>query len=516
MGLIFKIAFRNLFRHFGKSLVIGTILFIGAMFMAVGNGIIAGTVNGIEENIIDRAIGDITLLSADQKDDNIMGPKPMKVIGNYAAVKAVLESQNYVKDFIPITRGVAVSLDVSMSVDMGDPGFSILYGTDFEKSQKMFDYPVVIVEGQMLQPGQRGILINESERKRIYEMNDIWLLPKDGSIIKANLPPNALDKIDTLRTRDDMVLMGMGDGYAASDIRLPILGIYKFRNLNRIFERLNLVDLESFRECFDYVTSADANTELSESSKDLLEMGEDELPDLFSEGNAIVEAETRPEDYSFDAVRKQVKVKEERNRNLDLDKGAFNVISVRVKKGADRYQAVEDLNNAFQKAGVDKFVRAVSWKDSFGYLADFILFFRLTLTVLVNFIFFVAIVVIINTLSMAAMERIYEIGMMRAVGAQRGFVGKVFFAETAILSMTFGTLGMLFGIVIVLFLASLQIKGTGPMVQMAFGGDMFHPMIDLKSFITGIIQLVIVTIIAMIYPIVLARRITPLDAINRE
>ena len=52
MGLTFKIAFRNLFRHLGKSLVIGTILFVGAMFMSIGNGIIAGTENGIEENII--------------------------------------------------------------------------------------------------------------------------------------------------------------------------------------------------------------------------------------------------------------------------------------------------------------------------------------------------------------------------------------------------------------------------------------------------------------------------------
>ncbi len=75
---------------------------------------------------------------------------------------------------------------------------------------------------------------------------------------------------------------------------------------------------------------------------------------------------------------------------------------------------------------------------------------------------------------------------------------------------------MIFGTMIVFFLAALKIPATGPMMQMAFGGDTFHPMLDLQSIILGIIQLTVVTLIAMVYPIILARRITPLDAINRE
>jgi ABC-type antimicrobial peptide transport system permease subunit len=174
------------------------------------------------------------------------------------------------------------------------------------------------------------------------------------------------------------------------------------------------------------------------------------------------------------------------------------------------------MNTAFRKANIDSDVRAVSWEAAFGYLAELILFFRIVLSMLVNFIFFVAVVVIINTLSMTAMERTYEIGMMRAIGAEKGFVGKMFFTETSLLSFLFGGLGMGAGMAIVLILAAAEIPATGSMMRLVFGGDTFKPMIDVNSIILGIIQLMIVTLISMIYPIILARSITPLEAITGD
>jgi ABC-type antimicrobial peptide transport system permease subunit len=201
---------------------------------------------------------------------------------------------------------------------------------------------------------------------------------------------------------------------------------------------------------------------------------------------------------------------------LDLDEGAYNLVFVKLKKRASIDRAVNNLNAAFKSAKIDSDVRAVAWKDSFGILAQFILFFRITLNLIVNFIYFVAIVVIVNTLTMAAMERTYEIGMMRAVGAQKGFIGMMFLTETSLLSFLFGGLGMISGIVIVSITAAAKIPAHSEMTMMVFGGDTFHPILDGSSIVIGIIQLVIVTLIAMIYPLILSRRITPLDALNRD
>jgi len=54
------------------------------------------------------------------------------------------------------------------------------------------------------------------------------------------------------------------------------------------------------------------------------------------------------------------------------------------------------------------------------------------------------------------------------------------------------------------------------MVQLLFGGDTFKPFLSLLDVGLALIQLVIVTIIAVIYPIRLASNIKPLDAISRD
>jgi len=52
--LLWKIAWRNVWRHYGRSLIIGAILFSGALLMTVGNAVINGAQQGFEENWASR------------------------------------------------------------------------------------------------------------------------------------------------------------------------------------------------------------------------------------------------------------------------------------------------------------------------------------------------------------------------------------------------------------------------------------------------------------------------------
>jgi putative ABC transport system permease protein len=121
-----------------------------------------------------------------------------------------------------------------------------------------------------------------------------------------------------------------------------------------------------------------------------------------------------------------------------------------------------------------------------------------------------------NTLSMAAMERVSEIGMMRAVGAKKRFVSTMFLAETAMLSGVFGGAGIGLGIGAVWGLSALQIASKNEMMQLFYGGDTFHPMLSAWDILICVGALIGVTILSVIYPVIVARRITPLDAITRE
>jgi ABC-type antimicrobial peptide transport system permease subunit len=134
----------------------------------------------------------------------------------------------------------------------------------------------------------------------------------------------------------------------------------------------------------------------------------------------------------------------------------------------------------------------------------------------VMLIFFVAIIIIMNTLSMAALERVSEIGMMRAVGAQKSFIARMFFAETAVISFIFGGAGIVIGIIVVFILNLLHITTDNQILELLFGGNVFRPTLGIGDIVIGVIELSLVTVLATLYPLKVARRITPLDAITRD
>ena len=92
----------------------------------------------------------------------------------------------------------------------------------------------------------------------------------------------------------------------------------------------------------------------------------------------------------------------------------------------------------------------------------------------------------------------------------------MFFWETAMLSFVFGGTGIAAGYIIVNVLALCKFTTDNDMVQLLYGGDTFHPFLSGGDIFLAVFQLAIVTLIAVIYPMLVARSITPLDAITRE
>jgi len=161
--------------------------------------------------------------------------------------------------------------------------------------------------------------------------------------------------------------------------------------------------------------------------------------------------------------------------------------------------------------------KAISWKKAAGSIGDMVSFIKVILIVFVTLLFLVAAIIITNTLSMSAIERTTEIGMMRAVGADKNFIAKMFASETAILSFFFGGLGMVIGAIVLPLISWLKIPaGTNDFLLLVFGGDYFNPILDTGDITAGILILAFVTVLAMLYPVIVATRITPLEAIARD
>jgi putative ABC transport system permease protein len=505
-SLALKIAWRNLWRHKGKSLVIGVILFFGSVLMTVGNGMISGTEQGLSDNIVNLFTGDIVVVSDQQEKNNVLfdfSGKPLKVIKNYEAAKKALAQEAIIQDFLPATAGAVYVLSGADMYPM------YLLGVDIERYRKVFPESIVITEGRMLKPQERGVLIAEEARKQSYDYMNIWLLPEGAPLDKKKLPRDVLEGVNSLDIRRDLVFIGASTSNSTLDIRVPITGVITFKALNKIWGNYCIVDIESFREAHNYVTGADSEVEISAAEKKLLES--DELDQFFSSENVVENTNITQESISIKDIQAQTK---RQAKNYSIDAGSYNIALVKLKKGVSQQKSLRDLNQTFKKNHLK--VRAVSWKDSVGTIGSMAATIKVALNIFIIFIFFVAIIVIMNTLSMAALERVAEIGMMRAIGARKGFLRKMYIYETGILSFFGGGWGIIVGIIIIYTLKAANITTTNEFLQLVYGGDKLSPLYTAGDFILGIIELGIVTFLSVLYPLRVVGKIAPLDAITRE
>ncbi len=510
MKLILKIAWRNIVRHKGKSIVIGVILFIGSLLMTIGNGVIAGMNRGIERNIVNAFLGDIVIISDKQRSDNVllefMGT-PIEPVNNYPAIKKVLvplAQQGYVEKFLPIGKNMVMALSELSE----NPGFIYLIGTDIEAYQKMFPGSLTVVEGRMLQPKERGLIVPEWARSEYFLASNIWFISEGGTLVKENLTKEAKEDIASIRLSSSAVLLGMSDKNSTTDIRFMIKGIVKYRSLNTIFGHFTIADIESYRECLGYISATDKAVEIPQEEKKLLDMESNDLDSMFTDTSLIVSNER--------SVPRVVEKKPAGAVNVpqDVENGTYNMVLVKVKDGVSRTKAVKDLNVTLSNANLG--VRAVPWHKAAGPIGSMTLIIKGALFVFVTILFFVAIIIIVNTLTMAALERTPELGMMRAIGAKKGFVGGMFLGETAVLSGVFGIAGILVGIIVINVIPLLHITTKNDMLQLVYGGDAFHPILQAPDILLTLVQLFFVTVLAALYPMHVAKNITPLDAIAKD
>jgi len=512
MNLIIKIAWRNIMRHRGKSLVIGAILFTGALLMTVGNGVISGMDAGLQKNIVEGFCGDALLVSDKQESDNVfldpMG-KAVEPVNNYKAIDSALGAIPYVKKWLPIGKNFAMALNDDGGVADG----VFVLGVDMEKYRRFFDGNLKLFAGRFLNENEPGVLIPTGWRKQFGEYYNVLFTPEGAKIDTAMLGKDVTSRLADMTVKHSVVYMGMNMNNTTTDVRVPVRGIVKYRSLNTIWGNFPIVDIESYRECQGYFSAQATTASVKKEDLDLLGKADGSLDDLFSQGDLVVtqKVSTAPAalaEGSLAVTRDTVR------KTVDPDAGTFNLVLLRFAKGQKLDKSVEVLNKflAEKKLGV----RAVTWKKATGMIGSMAGLIKTSLFVFVMFLFFVAIIIIVNTLSMAAIERTAEIGMMRAIGARKGFIRAMFLGETATLSAVFGGAGVLVGILAVNIITAFNITTDNDMVQLLYGGDTFRPLLSLLDMALVVVQLVIVTFIAVIYPIRVASNITPLDAVSRE
>ena len=332
--------------------------------------------------------------------------------------------------------------------EAGKAGDEFVFGVNFDDYQRFFLDNVILVAGALLKNGERGILISDETRKNIFDRQKFWIIPEGKELEQDQLTPKAKEKAakGTLTIKRELVLLGYSKNSMGIDIRLPVKGIFRFKQFNKIWGINNFMDIESYRECFGDITAADKIVALSKEQQALLATEGDKL---FADTEMVEEANLTTDRYDVAAMQQQTR---RTPTKINLDDGAYNLVTVKLKPGITLAEGYARLSRALTEAKLG--VTVLTWKDALGEAEAITAIMQGGLFTFVMFVFFVAILIIMNTLIIAILERTAEIGMMRAIGARKGFVGGMFLAETLQLSIVFGGAGMVFGILLIWGLAA--------------------------------------------------------------
>lgn len=156
----------------------------------------------------------------------------------------------------------------------------------------------------------------------------------------------------------------------------------------------------------------------------------------------------------------------------------------------------------------------VSWSSAAGFLGKFIDFFRLLLVAIVSAFAFFALIVVTIGMTIATLQRTTTIGTMRAIGAQRPFILGMVMMETVMLALTFGSLGAGLGSLFVKWLHYRGIPAFRDELYFFFSGPVLRPELTPSGIVLAVIVTLVVSVIAVIFPLVLATRIQPIVAMQ--
>ena len=162
-------------------------------------------------------------------------------------------------------------------------------------------------------------------------------------------------------------------------------------------------------------------------------------------------------------------------------------------------------------------LKVLDWETASGVVGQFVIMLRIVLLVALVIFFVIALVIINNAMVMATLQRVKEIGTMRAIGAQRRFVLTMLLVETISIGLLFGLLGAgLGGLVVLVVRAMGGVPATTDMLNFLFAGPALMPTLGVSSVGVSLCVVVVVSVLSGLYPALLAMRVTPVEAMATE
>ncbi|MBN2551704.1 MAG: ABC transporter permease [Spirochaetales bacterium] len=490
MPVLVKIAIRNLREHKSKTLIVGIIIAVGITVMLLGNSLMETSARGLQRSFIDNYTGHVMISAKAEGTISIFGVQGPQTgneqiprIPDYQRVYRYASSLPEVRRAVSQVSGYGV-----FSFEEKGNQFAILFGIEPDSYASMFPESITITAGRYLRAGEEGILVSESKIREIEEDIGAVLAPGDPVLVSGFGPTG-------FRIRE-----------------IPIRGIFRFEQNVEGLSQISFIDVQSLRALLGMVVASAGRMDLSPEESQFLEV-EDPEQDLF-EDSLVVGSESQGGQLSEEALLDILGERSAESYAASIDSGAWHFILLKLEDERQVQPVIGKLNGWFAAQGIE--AQAADWKTASGGFASLADTLKTVFNVLILIIAVVAIIIIMNTLVISVIERTGEIGTMRALGAQKRTVRRMFVFETLSISLVFGLIGVGFGALLIGILNLTGLPAPNPFFEILFGGKVLHPALPLSSLLYALGIIVAIGIVASLYPVAVALRIQPVAAIQAE
>ncbi|MGM0578903.1 MAG: ABC transporter permease [Myxococcota bacterium] len=326
---------------------------------------------------------------------------------------------------------------------------------------------------------------------------------------------------------DVLTLRALTRGGYLTSVNVKLWGIFRFSGLEEsdMAGAQNLIDLATFRQLYGKMTPEKlAELARIRESVGVEAVDREQAEDALFGGDDLVEEESDGQGSDFDEFA-EVDLRGQVERKREASAATFDQETVRDGLALNAAVILEDpetLDTTLTRIrdvsdSEDLGIQATDWQTASGLVGQFITVVRLVLYVAIFIILVVALVIINNSMIIATMERVAEIGTMRAIGAPRSFVLLMFLLETSLLALVAGGAGGLAGAGVVAFLGEAGISAQGvDVLVFLFSGPALHPTVGLEQLAVGLVVILVASVASTLYPAVLATRIQPVVAMQSE
>ncbi len=501
MPVLVRIALRNMREHIAKSVIIGVLVALGVIVLVLGNAMMDAAAEGTRETFIDNFTGDVMFHGPSKAAVSIFGVQSMSMDSD-TTVPTIPEFERTLELVRQDPRtekasGMAVayallSVDAEETIadaameneDNDGPPFAIIFGVDPDNYYDMFP-SLKIVEGRKPLPGEPAIVIQKSQLESLAKRYK-----------------------RTFVVGDKILLSGFGTaGFKIREV--VIAGVYERASEQSGPMQMVYTDIDTARVLGGLTLGADETVKLDATQTSLLDT--DDLDALF--GDDMVES-VADSDKALDPSKFAGMLGDstERERLNAADVGAWHFILVRLKDSGSAPGYIADLTKSLGAEKID--ARVVDWKAAAGSFASFSDIVRIIFNIAIIIIAVVAVIVMMNTLVVSVIERTGEIGTMRALGAQKGFVRSMFLTETLTITLVFGAIGSVLAIGIALIVNALRIEAGNDLLKLLFGGPTLKLSLRAVSFAFTLVMVFFVGWAAHLYPVAVALRIPPVKAMQ--